>query len=853
MVIKINKFCNIFDISYTFEEIFLCVMKKKLEGLNDKLVLINREKFGANTLGKSEESHFFKILFEIIKEPMFFILVLTSMIYFILKEYSEGLIMLIAILFVAGISLYQENRSRNAVASLKKLSNPRVRAIRNNKEVTIDTEELVVDDIFFIEDGNLVPADAIIIDANDFSVNESMLTGESLPVYKNKSGTSNSIFKGTMVESGYCKALVTAVGNNTSLGKIGKSLENIVIEKTPLQQQIARFTKSMVIYGVVAFFMVWAMNFFLRGNLIESLLQGLTLAMSVLPEEIPVAFSTFMALGAYHLYKKGVIARTPYTVEVLGAATVICTDKTGTLTENSMDIVAIYDFEKDNLFDYTTEVPKFNEVLAFGMWASESNPFDNMEKAIHRMYGHVTERDLRPQFKMYKEYPLSGNPPMMTHIWKDNKDKSIIAVKGSAEKILSQCELSASDFDRIMNHTTNLANQGYRVLCVAKSYDDIQDLPDSQNDFNFILLGLIAFYDPPKKNIHKVIDKFYKAGVDVKMITGDLAETAKAIGKQIGIKNSDIFMTGDELVKLSLEQLRTKVKEINIFARMFPDAKLMLIEALKANDEIVAMTGDGVNDSPALKSAHIGIAMGKGGSEVAKSAASIILMDDDLKWMVDAIALGRRIYENLKKAIRYIISIHIPVILIVALPLFLYWKYSNIFTPVHVIFLELIMGPTCSIIFENEPIEKNSMLKPPRKMGNDFFSFKELLISIIQGLAITISCLALGYYYMETGGSESLVRTVIYTTLIFSNVFLTLVNRSFYYSFFKTIRYKNQLIPLVISVSLLILVLAVSYAPVRNIFGFEVMSSRQWLICFVAAFIGVYWMEVYKYFIRRRD
>ncbi|MBK8053393.1 MAG: cation-translocating P-type ATPase [Saprospiraceae bacterium] len=823
-------------------------MDSSLQGLNEIQVRHNREKFGSNIIENQKGGHFFKILVEIISEPMFLILVITSVLYFVLGEFSEGLIMLIAIFLVAGISLFQENRSRNAVDSLKKLSNPKIRCMRNGIDEVIDTEELVVDDIFYVEDGDIIPADGFIIDANDFSVNESMLTGESLPVFKNALAVSNNIFKGSMVESGYCKAIVTSVGVNTAMGKIGKSLDSIINEKTPLQQQIRSFTKSMVAYGVIAFLLVWGMNYFLKGNLIESLLQGLTLAMSVLPEEIPVAFSTFMALGAYHLYKKRVIVRTPYTVEVLGAATVICTDKTGTLTENNMEIVSIYDFQNDILFDFTKVPPSSNDVLTYAMWASEPSPFDNMEKAIHHMYGHLAEVDLRPGFSMHKEYPLSGNPPMMTHVWKDDFGNAVIAVKGSMEKVLSQCDVSTLQLQQINQCSTQLANKGYRVLCVANSDHNIQSLPDSQNDFKYNLLGLIAFYDPPKKNINGVLNNFYKAGVDIKMITGDLAGTAVAIGKQVGIKNSEIFMTGDELVHLSEDQLRLKVKDINIFARMFPDAKLRLIEALKSNGEVVAMTGDGVNDSPALKSAHIGIAMGKGGSEVAKNAASIILMDDDLKWMVDAIALGRRIYENLKKAIRYIISIHIPVILIVALPLFLYWKYSNIFTPVHVIFLELIMGPTCSIIFENEPIEKNSMNRPPRKMGNYYFSFKELLISIIQGLAITISCLALGYYYMETGGSESLVRTVIYTTLIFSNVFLTLVNRSFYFSFFKTIRYKNHLIPLVILISLLILILAVSYTPVRNVFGFEVLSLYQWFICFGAAFIGVFWMEVYKYF-----
>ncbi len=825
-------------------------MRENFSGLDDHEVLFQRATFGRNIINRESKNHFWTIVLEIIVEPLFLILLCTSVIYFVLGEYSEGFIMMLAILFVSGISLFQESRSRNAVESLRKLANPKVRVIRNNVEIIIDTEDLVVGDVFIIQDGNIIPADGVIIESNDFSVNESMLTGESLPMYKSTTEPSNIIFKGTMVESGSSKAEVTFVGINTSLGKIGKSLENIINEKTPLQKQIGRFTRSMVIYGIFAFFLVWGMNYFMEGNFINSLLRGLTLAMSVLPEEIPVAFSTFMALGAFHLYRKGVIARSPYTVEVLGAATVICTDKTGTLTENKMELAAIYDYKNETLYDYTKEIPKFNDVLTFAMWASESKPFDNMEKAIHKMYGMVTKYDQRPDFKMYKEYPLSGKPPIMTHVWKNTEGNFIIAVKGSIEKIVSQCQISDSEKIKIQDQSIFLAKMGYRVLCVAYSTHDINILPESQNDFEFRLLGLVAFYDPPKKNIKNVINKFYKAGVEVKMITGDLSETAEAIGKQIGIKKTNNFMTGNEVMQMPMNQLMVKVVNINIFARMFPEAKLKLIEALKANGEIVAMTGDGVNDSPALKSAHIGIAMGRGGSEAAKSAASIILMDDNLKWMVDAIALGRRIYENLKKAIRYIISIHIPVILIVALPLFFYWKYTNIFSPIHVIFLELIMGPTCSIIFENEPIEKNSMIKPPRKMNYDFFSAKELGISIIQGLVITAFCLGIGYYFIQTGKSEDMVRTIIYCTLILSNIFLTLVNRSFYYSVFTTLKYKNRLIPFVIFVSLTVLGLSLYFQPLRTVFGFESLSVTQLAASLIAAFVGVSWIEGYKYFER---
>lgn len=828
------------------------------KGLSDDEVISNREKFGMNTVDTEKHNSFFLVIKEIVLEPLFIILVGAAIIYFVLGEKNEGIIMLVALGFVSGISLYQENKSRNAVDALKKLSSPHAKVIRNGTVVEITSEEIVINDLIVVADGNIVPADAVVIEAHDFSVNESILTGEALPVTKKVDAKSENdslsfgegcgeatIYLGTMIMTGSCIAQVVAIGKETKLGKIGQSLDAIEVTATPLQLQIKSFVRSMVSIGVLAFFIVWGINYYLSKNILDALLHGLTLAMSVLPEEIPVAFSTFMALGAYHLYKKKVITRSPYTVETLGAATVICVDKTGTITENQMRISAIYDFAENKIYDYTTEPFNFNSVIEYAMWSSEIEPFDAMEKSIHKAYTETVTTDHRPVFKMIHEYPLGGILPMMTHVFSDN-NTNIIAVKGSLEGVLNQCSLSADEKTNVQNQNNDFASKGFRVLAVAKSNHDVTSLPATQLELDFIFIGLVAFYDPPKQNMQHILKQFYDAGIQVKMITGDYAETASAIAKQINFKNTTLTLTGDAVMKLDDAQLCEKIKEVNIFARMFPDAKLKVIEALKANGEVVAMTGDGVNDGPALKAAHIGIAMGLRGSELAKKAASLILMDDDLSHMVEAVALGRRIYENLKKAIQYIISIHIPIILIVTVPLVLFWKYTNFFSPIHVIFLELIMGPTCSIIFENEPIEADSMQKPPRKMSTSFFSFKELSLSIIQGLAITSACLGLGYYYMMNNHNESEVRTVIYATLIFSNLFLTLVNRSFYYSIFTTLRYKNNLIPLVLVVSLLVLFLSIYLEPVRNIFQFTELTIIDLFLSFGVAFAGVIWIEFYK-------
>jgi Ca2+-transporting ATPase len=822
-------------------------------GLTDEGVEESRKLYGWNKRGNKEANRFLKVLKDVVSEPLFVILVLTSLIYFLLGEFSEGIIMLVALAFVSGIAIFQENRSRNAVAALNKLSTPLAKVIRNGSLQQIPSNEIVIDDLINVEDGDLIPADAVIVKQNDFSVNESILTGESLSVFKSVNDGNNKIFQGTQAISGSCIAQVKAIGRETAFGKIGESLTEIDQSKTPLQLQIKSFIRSMVSIGVIAFLIVWAVNYILSGDILHALLRGLTLAMSILPEEIPVAFSTFMALGAYRLYKKKVIARSPHTVETLGAATVICVDKTGTITENRMEVALIYEYANDKYYDYTGDKPEYNEVLNYAMWASETDPFDNMEKSIHKLYTSTASLDQRKDFRMVHEYPLGGTPPIMTHVFKSLSGELIIACKGSLEGVLSQCALSDDEKAEIQSKAGSIASKGYRVLGVCKSSLTLNELPATQDQIEFEFLGLIAFNDPPKKNMNSILQQFYEAGIRVKIITGDHAETTLAIADQIGFNKGTGLLTGEQVLKMDSKELSRNVSNVNIFARMFPEAKLKVIEALKSNNEVVAMTGDGVNDAPALKAAHIGIAMGKRGSEVARNAASLILMDDDLIHMPEAVALGRRIYENLKKAIQYIISIHIPIILIVALPLILFWKFNDIFSPIHVIILELIMGPTCSIIYENEPMEANYMKKAPRKMSSAFFSFKELSLSITQGLIITLACLSVGYFYMESNHSETLVRTCIYTTLIFSNLFLTLSNRSFYYSIFTTIRYKNNLIPLILTISLIILFSSVYITPIQEIFRFEALSLLDLTRCFIAALVGVMWIEVYKFRKRRSE
>jgi Ca2+-transporting ATPase len=822
-----------------------------ISGLNDAEVIASRKQFGANTQLTEGKNAFFTALKDVIKEPMFILLVAASTIYFITGDITDGVFMALAIVLVSAISLYQDSKSRNALAALKMLTQPRCKVIRNGNTVEIKSEDIVINDIMLVEEGTTIPADGVIIQSNDFSVDESILTGESLSVFK-YAADDNLVYQGTSVSGGLAICKVTQAGASTKIGKIGRSIESIGEEKTPLQKQISNFVKKMAIVGIIVFLIVWVINYFQSKDLFDSLLKSLTLAMSILPEEIPVAFTTFMALGAWRLMKLGIIVKQTRTVESLGSATVICVDKTGTITENKMSLVNVFVLGAAKIMNPQEQITdEAKKLIRTAMWASEPVPFDPMELALHEKYAELFQEDERRSYKMVHEYPLGGRPPMMTHIFADTNGNRVIAAKGAPEAIILVSELSADEKTAIAKAMDEMTAKGYRVLAVAQTFYEGNIFPAEQQMFHFQFLGLLAFYDPPKKNISSVFKTFDNAGIAVKIITGDSEATTKTIASQINFKGIGKALNGEALNRMSDTDLREAVKEINIFSRVYPEAKLRLIEALKANGEVVAMTGDGVNDGPALKSAHIGIAMGKKGTAIAKEASSLILTDDDLVKMVDAVAMGRRIYSNLKKAIQYIISIHIPIILTVFIPVALGWVYPNVFTPVHVIFLELIMGPTCSIIYENEPIEKNSMLLKPRPYSSTFFNARELTTSIIQGLVITLGILAVYQFALQQGSSENTIRTMVFLTLIAANIVLTLVNRSFFYSVITTSSYKNNLVPVIILITSMLMALLLFVTPLRNLFKFEKLNTMQLGISIASGFISVIWYEAVKFLKRR--
>lgn len=819
-----------------------------LTGLSGEDLRHSRTQYGYNQADQLKKGAWYALLIDILKEPMLLLLIAVTIIYVLVGNYSEAVFMLGAIIAVSGISFYQDNRSKKALEALEKLNEPLSTVIRDSKVIQIPTNEIAVGDLCITEEGKMINADGEIVYSSDFSVNEASLTGESYSVFKSPDTADRKVYSGTLVVSGLAVFKVESIGNQTKLGKIGQSIHEIEEEVSPLHTQISKFVKGMAFVGIVVFLMVWGYSYWQSGSFIQSLLTGLTLAMSILPEEIPVAFTTFMALGAWKLMQEGIIIKRSSVVETLGSTTVICTDKTGTITENSMKLKALYDYKTDKVYEEANfSTAELSELIQYAMWSSEPVPFDPMEKTIHQVYQQTQVDDQRANFSMIHEYPLDGKPPMMTHLFEDHEGRRIIAAKGAPEALLEVSSLSETEKQKLRQYIQDFGKQGYRVLGVGKSSFTGDDFPEKQQDFRFEFLGFTVFYDPPKQGIQEVFRQIEEAGIKVKVITGDNADTTSAIAKQAGISNHEPALNGAEILEHSEEELIRLTRKTTLFARMFPEAKLATVNALKKDGEVVAMLGDGVNDAPALKAAHIGVAMGNKGTEIAKASAQIVLTNDDLGKLIIGIAAGRRIYSNIKKAIQYIISIHIPIILTVSLPLFLGWIYPHIFTPIHVIFLELIMGPTCSIVYENEPMERNTMLQKPRKMTETFLNLRELSISIVQGLMITAGVLLAYQYAVQNGNDEASTRAMVFTTLIFANVFLCLVNRSFVYSMLDSVKNNNKLFPIVIGTTLILLFVILYIPAVAGFFKVNSLSLKDLSTSILIAGVSVLWFEVYKW------
>lgn len=836
--------------------------REKFQGLTHEQVKEKQRVSGLNELPGSKPKNIFLQAFEVVNEPMFMLLVACGGLYLLLGDIQEGFMLLGFVFVIMGIEFYQERKTEKALDALKDLASPRALVIREGIEKRIAGREVVTDDLIVLQEGDRVPADAVVLYSLNLMADESMLTGESVPVRKTEwDGKSINhlpggddlaiVFSGTMIVQGNGVVKVSAIGLDTEFGKIGKALDSVVEEPTKLKSEMTVLVRRLAIFGIALCVLVIFVYTINRGDLIKGFLAGITLAMAMLPEEFPVVLTVFMAIGAWRMSKKNVLTRKPAAVETLGSATVLCTDKTGTLTGNLMTVRQFYNGRNFHTINKTNGFPEdFHEIVEYGILSSQINPFDPMEKAIAKIgesYLKDTEH-IHADWQMLKEYPLSKELLAMSRVFSNPESHELtIAAKGAPEAIFELCHLSRNDIEKYSDAVTNMASLGMRVLGVAKSNIGNENLPEIQHDFEFEFIGLIGLSDPVRESVPQAIKECYSAGIRVIMITGDYPVTAINIAKEIGIKNPEETITGSELQEMSGEELRERIKSVNVFARVIPEQKLKIVNALKSNGEIVAMTGDGVNDAPALKAANIGIAMGDKGTDVAREASSLVLMDDNFASIVGAVRMGRRIFDNLQKALGYIFAIHVPIAGLSLIPVF-YANWPLLLWPVHIVFLELIIDPACSIIFEAEKEEKNVMSRPPKNIDEPFFGIRKIWISCSQGIGVLAVVFAVYYFGLKLGYSENEVRALSFTTLIAANIAVILSNRSWSRNIFQIIGTSNKTVKWVVGGASFFLILVLNVPFLQKMFQFEPISLFDALICVLLGFSGIIWFEIYKVF-----
>ena len=836
------------------------IRTEKIQGLTEEQVKQKIATEGFNELPSSKPKSLIHIALGVFQEPMFLLLVACGALYLFLGDVQEGLMLLGFVFVIMGIEFYQEKKTEKALDALKDLASPRALVIRNGVEKRIAGRDVVTDDIMILQEGDRVPADAIVLYSVNLSADESLLTGEPVPVRKAEwtEGTVQArpggddlpfVFSGSMIVQGNGVARVTSTALNTEIGKIGKALNEVKEEPTKLKREMGALVKKLAFIGIGLCLVVIAVYTITRGDLLKGFLAGITLAMAMLPEEFPVVLTIFLALGAWRISKKNVLTRKPAAVETLGSTTVLCTDKTGTLTKNKMTVARLYNGKDFMTVNAESTFPEdFHEIIEFGILSSQVNPFDPMEQAITivgEQFLKNTEH-LHADWEMIKEYPLSKELLAMSRVFNNIETKTrTIAAKGAPEAIFDLCHLSEERKSELALAIETLASSGLRVLGVAKDVENLSELPDIQHDFNFEFVGLIGLSDPIRENVPQAVTECYQAGIRVIMITGDYPATAMSIGSEIGLKNCAEIITGPQLEELSESELAEKIRTVNIFARVVPEQKLKIVNALKRNNEIVAMTGDGVNDAPALKAANIGIAMGEKGTDVAREASSLVLMDDNFASIVGAVRMGRRISDNLQKALGYIFAIHVPIAGLSLIPVF-FADLPLILWPVHIVFLELIIDPACSIVFEAEKEERNVMSRPPKPYDEPFFGIKKILLSCTQGLGILIIVFAVYLYGLNNGYLEREVRALAFTTLIASNIAVILSNRSWSRNIFQILATRNSTVKWVAGGAAFFLALILNVPFLLNLFQFDKISFTEAIICVGAGFLSIVWFEIYK-------
>jgi Ca2+-transporting ATPase len=752
---------------------------------------------------------------------MFLLLIACGILYMALGDYREGLLMLAGMLLIIIITFIQYRRTERALEALRNLASPRALIWRDGQRKRIPGNQVVRDDIIELHEGDRIPADALLLEAEGMMVDESLLTGESVPVQKHPDSQENSLlFSSTLIVAGRGFARVTQTGTSTRFGGIGASLNAIQTGPTRLQLELKRLIRVLGLAGI-AICILLVILFYANGTaFIASLLHGLSAAMAILPEEFPVVMTVFLALGAWRLSRSHVLTRQPAAIETLGAASILCTDKTGTITLNKMSLHSVFTNGKQCPVNH----PEAQTLLHALRRATPASSSDPMEHAIHEAWA-ATESGRDPIPETVKEYPLSHGFPAMSHVyWEENIYR--VYAKGAPELLLRLCLPDAEQRRTWEEALAAMASEGLRVIAVAMTEHKNSDLPEEQDDFAFELLGLAGLKDPVRPEVPGAVQDCSRAGIRVLMITGDYPLTASSIAKDAGIPGWNRVLSGAEIEAMSDKELRERLKSVSVCARVVPGQKLRIVEALKADGEVVAMTGDGVNDAPALKAADIGVAMGGKGTDVAREAASLVLLDDNFASIVAAMRLGRRIYDNLGKAMSYILAIHLPIIALTMLPAF-FPDTPVLLLPLHIVFMELIIDPVCSIAFESEQEEPNIMQRPPRKPGKRFFSLRDVAASLLQGLLLLSAVIAVYSYCFLHGYSEGTLRATTFSTLILGNMLLILTGLSRSRSAWQVLAEGNKALLFILGIAAGLLTLILLLPGPGSLFAFETPALQQ--------------------------
>ncbi len=794
---------------------------------------------------------------------MLALLLAGGAVYLILGDLTEALILIAFATLSVLITVVQETRTEKVLEALRDLTSPRALVIRDGERVRIAGREVVRGDLVVLVEGDRVPADARLVEAHDLQTDESLLTGESVPVRKAATAEASAdvprpggddlpfVFSGSMVVRGTGLSEVTATGARSEIGRIGQTLNTVELEPPRLQAETRRLVRLFGMVGGAVSILAVVLYGTLRGSWLDAILAGIALGMSMLPEEFPVVLTVFMAMGAWRISQARVLTRRAAAIETLGSATVLCTDKTGTLTQNRMKVAELRLMNGESFRPADTPgstLPELFQTLAeFGILSSAREATDPMEKAFHAIGEERLRESSRipgPESKLVRAYGLRPGLLAVTHVWKrPGTEEFVVAAKGAPEALADLCHLSASDRAALGQAVDQVASQGMRVLAVARSWFAGPTLPESQHDFDFSLLGLVGLADPLRAGVAEAVLACRSAGIRVVMITGDYKETARAIAGQANLDSDDV-VGGEELEALNASDLARRLRTATVFARTLPEQKLRIVQALKSNGEIVAMTGDGVNDAPSLKAAHIGIAMGGRGTDVAREASSMVLLDDDFGSMVKAIRLGRRIYDNLRKAMGFIFAVHVPIAGLALLPL--PFGLPILFGPVHIALLEMVIDPVCSLVFEAEPEEDDIMRRPPRDPEQPMFSAPLIAWGLAQGALAFLLVASIYVVSLTRGMPEAEVRALTFFSLVLNIVGLIFVNRSFSTSVVTALRRTNVVLLSVLVAVSAMLSLTLLWPWATKLLRFGPLHSDDLVASLVAGFALLLLLELAK-------